>query len=193
VLAAGLLVSAAPAWAQSPVRAAPTTRPDGGLWWSVSGGAGSAKLTCDLCDPTRDVGAALEAAVGTYASSQLRVGVEAGGWTYLAGDFRESVYSAGLAAELHPWRTRGLHLIGGLGWAGYRAGEVDVDEEGFRYDAVRIRLGAGWDLPLTGSWVVGNRLTLDASSLGTLRDRGNAVANRVGLSVVRLGIYVRSR
>ena len=51
----------------------------------------------------------------------------------------------------------GLHLVAGLGWSGYRA-------ELITYDAVRMSLGAGWDLPLTGSWVVGNRIMLDAAS-----------------------------
>ena len=110
-------------------------------------------------------------------------------------DFRETVYTAGVVAEIHPRAGSGLHLIGGLGWSGYRAGNVDADpdELGFHYNAPRLRLGIGWDLPLGASWSVGNRVTLDASSLGTLTNEGAPVANAVGLSLVRFGIYLRRR
>jgi hypothetical protein len=169
----------------------------GGVWWSASVAAAGARLTCgDVpCDPTRDAGPAVEAAIGTYATPFVRVGFDGGAWTFRDGDFRESVYTAGLVAEVHPRARSGLHIIGGLGWTGYRANDVDADEDelGFHYNALRLRLGAGWDFPLTSSWSVGNRLTLDASSLGTLSDEGQPVATSVGLSLVRFGIYLRYR
>jgi hypothetical protein len=169
----------------------------GGVWWSASVAAAGARLNCaDVpCDPTRDGGPAIEAAIGTYATSAVRIGFDGGAWTFRDGDFRESVYTAGLVAEIHPRPRSGLHLIGGLGWSGYRANEVDVDEDdlGFHYNALRLRVGAGWDLPLMASWSVGSRLTLDASSLGTLSDDGQPVATSVGMSVVRFGIYLRYR
>jgi len=96
------------------------------------------------------------------------------------------VYSAGFAAELYPDPTSGLHLIGGLGWVGMRA-------EDFEYDAVRLLVGAGWDLPLTGSWSVGQRVTLDAASFGALRVDGEPVVESVGLSVVRVSAFLRHR
>ena len=168
---------------------------DAGMWGSISAAAGGARLACDICDPTRDGGPALEVAFGTHASPTVRVGIDGGGWTFRDGDFRETVYTAGVVAEIHPRPGSGLHLIGGLGWSGYRANDVDADpdEQGFRYDGVRLRLGLGWDLPLAGSWSVGNRVTLDASSLGTLHDEGVPIARSVGLSLVRFGVYLRRR
>ena len=192
VLLAGALALPASALAQS----TPGQARSGGMWWSVSAAAAGARLTCDLpCDPTRDAGPAIEAAVGTYATPAVRVGVDGGAWTYRDEDFRETVYTAGVVAEIHPRAGSGLHLIGGLGWSGYRAGNVDADpdELGFHYNAPRLRLGIGWDLPLGASWSVGNRVTLDASSLGTLTNEGAPVANAVGLSLVRFGIYLRRR
>jgi hypothetical protein len=167
----------------------------GGMWWSVSAAAGGARLACDICDPTRDAGPALEGAIGTYASPAVRVGVDAGAWTFREDDFRETILTAGVVAEVHPRRGSGLHLIGGLGWSGYRANDTDPapDQEGFQYDGVRLRLGAGWDLPLTSSWSAGNRVTVDAASLGTLKDEGTPIARSVGLSVVRFAIYLRHR
>lgn len=184
-LLAGLLaLHVTPALAQS-----------GGMWWSVSAAAAGARLACDICDATRDAGPAIEAAIGTHASPVVRFGVDGGAWTFREDDFRETVLTAGVVAEVHPRAGSGLHLIGGLGWSGYRANDIDPapDQDGFRYDALRLRLGAGWDLPLTSTWSVGNRVTLDASSLGTLKDEDTPIARSVGLSVVRFAIYLRHR
>lgn len=157
-----------------------------GVWWSVAGGIAGARLSCDLCDHGRDIGPAVRAAIGAYASPMLRVGLEAGGWAHDEGDVREALYTAGLTTELHPLPGRGFHLIGGIGWAGYRVEEL-------AYDAARLVLGAGWDLPLTRSMVVGNRVTFDMASFGTLTNEGRPVARDVGLSLVRVGVYLRHR
>jgi hypothetical protein len=156
------------------------------MWWELSAAAGGMRLSCGICDPTRELGPAVNAAFGTYAGADLRIGLEAGGWANDDGDIREKVYRAGLVAQLHPRPRSGLHLLGGLGWSGYRA-------ELFAYDAVRLTLGAGWDLPLTGDWVVGNRVVLDASSFASLNNDEGTVATSVGLSVLTFGVYLRRR
>lgn len=157
-----------------------------GLWWGASLEAAGTRLTCDLCDRNRDLGGAVEVTLGAHASPNLRVGVDVGGWTRADGDVREKVYTAGIVAEVHPRSTSGLHLIGGVGWSGYRADD-------FSLDAPRLRVGAGWDLPLTGSWVAGNRLVLDSASFASLDSDDTTVSSAVGLSVLRFGIYVRHR
>jgi hypothetical protein len=192
VLTVGALALPVSVFAQA--RGAPAR--SGGIWWSASAAAAGVRLACDApCDPSRDKGPAIEGAIGTYATPAVRVGLDVGAWTFRDDDFREKVYTAGVMAEVHPRSGSGLHVIGGLGWTGYRAGEVDADpdELGFTYNAVRLRLGVGWDFPLWSEWTVGNRVTLDASSLGTLSDEGAPIANSVGLSVVRVGIYLRYR
>lgn len=155
-------------------------------WWTASASAQGTRLVCDLCDTSRDLGPALDFVIGRYATPGTRVGLEAGYATTTNDGTRETVWSSGLVAELHPREGSGLHLIGGLGWAGYRAAS-------FAYDAVRLRLGVGWDLPLAGSWVVGNRLTYDASSWGSLRSDGAPVMESVGLGTIRFGMYVGRR
>ncbi|MGE0158577.1 MAG: outer membrane beta-barrel protein [Gemmatimonadales bacterium] len=167
----------------------------GGVWWSGSVAAAGARLACDVCDPTRDAGPAVEVAAGTYASPSVRVGLDGGAWTFRDDDFRETVYTVGAVTEVYPRAGSGLHVIAGLGWTGYRANDVDApdDQLGFHYNALRLRVGAGWDFPLTSGWSVGNRVTLDASSLGTLSDEGQPIATSVGLSLVRFGIYLRYR
>jgi len=190
------LLAAGTSWLPTAAAAQPAQASgSGGIWLSVAAAAGGARLTCDICDPTRDAGPSVEAAFGTHASPYVRVGVDGSAWTFRDEDFRETIWSAGLVAEVHPRRGSGLHVIGGLGWTGYRANDIDPDpaDVGFHYDALRVRLGVGWDLPLSASWAVGNRVTLDASSLGTLHDEGAPIAQSVGLSVVRFAFYLRRR
>lgn len=172
----GLVLMAAPAAAQD-------GRPSG-LWLDIAAAAGSAHLTCDLCESERDLGGSVEIGFGAWAHPTLRVGLDAGVWTRSDNNTRETVYSSGVIAAVYPRPTSGLHLIAGLGWAGLRA-------EDFTYDAARLRLGAGWDLPLTAGWVAGNRITVDGASFGSLRSGSSTAVESVGLSVVRFTLYIR--
>lgn len=159
---------------------------DEGTWWAVTVGAGSARFTCDLCAVGRDSGPWIGVAVGASASEAVRVGVEGGSWTHLDDGIREWVHRAGVVAHVYPRVGSGLHLIGGAGWAAYRAGE-------FRYDSGRLTVGVGWDLPLAPGWSVGNALTLDASSFGSLKNGETTLDRDVGVSVVRLGVFLKHR
>lgn len=158
----------------------------GSVWFAASVGGAGARLTCDLCQPARDLGPSINLSIGAYASPRIRVGIEGGWWSHDEGDSRESVYRAGIVAHLIPNADKGLYLLGGFGWSGYRV-------ESFRYDAPRLTLGVGWDLPLTDRWAVGNSLTLDAASFGTLKNDEATLARSVGLSLVRLSVGIRRR
>lgn len=156
------------------------------LWYELTVGGSGARLTCDVCAPARDVGAAAAVAVGAYAGTRLRVGVEMSRWTYRDAGIREHIKGVGVIAHLVPDPKRGLYLLGGAGWSAYRAGD-------FTYDAPRITVGLGWDLPAFGNWVVGNVVALDAASFGALRSDGITVVRDVGLSAVRASVQLRRR
>lgn len=170
----------------APVAAQDVSAARQGLSWGLAVSAGGAHLTCDLCDTSRDLGGGAEAIIGSWAAPALRVSLEGGMWTRSDDNVRENVFTAGIVGAIYPRQGSGLHLIGGLGWTGYRV-------EDFTYDAVLLRLGAGWDLPLMEGWVAGNRITVDGSSFSSLRNDGTAVSPSVGLSVVRLTLYLRRR
>jgi hypothetical protein len=158
--------------------------PGSGLWWELSLGAAGSRLSCNLCDPEREAGPTADLAVGAYASRRLRVGVHGGIWMHDDDGDRESIYRAGVLAQLHPKVGSGLHVLAGVGWSGYRAGE-------FGANTARLSFGAGWDLPLASGWVVGNSVMLDASAFGALKNEDITVARGIGISVLRLGVFLR--
>jgi hypothetical protein len=162
----------------------PAADPSSTLWYGLTAGGAGMRLTCDLCQPARDLGPAVTVSVGAHAGDDLRVGLEAGGWTHEQGTVRERMYALGLVAHLVPDRTRGLYLLGGLGWTGYRSGD-------FSYDAPRLTVGLGWDVPLFGAWSVGNVVALDASSFASLRNDEATVVRNVGLSSLRVAVQLR--
>jgi hypothetical protein len=174
---------AAPAGAQVAPEAEGRRSP---LWYGITLGGAGMRLSCDLCQPTRDVGPAVTVSAGAYGTDRLRVGLEASGWTYEDGSVRERMYGLGLVAHLTPSPRRGLFLLGGFGWSGYRAGDLT-------YDAPRVTLGVGWDVPVFGTWVVGNVLSLDGAGFAGLRNEGVTVVRNVGLSHLRFGVQLLRR
>lgn len=156
------------------------------IWYELTLGGSGMRLTCDFCQPARDVGPSMTFGLGAYASPRVRVGVEMGMWTYGNEDVREHLQNAGVVAHIVTNPQTGVYLIGGFGWSGYRAAE-------FKYDAPRVTVGLGWDIPAGGKFVVGNVVTLDAAAFATLRTDEITVLNNVGLSVVRAAVKVRRR
>lgn len=152
-------------------------------WFGFALGGAGTRLTCDLCQVSRDLGPAAEFSVGSFARPDLRVGVEFGTWMHDDRGSRETIYRAGVVAHLRPDLDRGVHLTGGFGWLRYKAGQ-------FRYDAPRVSLGAGWDYPFSSRYRIGNQVTLDATSFGSLRNGDTAVVRNVGISLVRVSIQL---
>ncbi len=156
------------------------------LWWSVGAGAGSVRLTCDICATDRDQGVTLHLGLGAHARDNLDVGLELGAWTREDGNVRETARRIDLRAILRPWAGSGFHVIGGIGWIGYSADELG-------YDSVALSAGAGWDFPLSGRWRVGNRVLLDAASYGSFSNDQGVAASEVSLSIARLEVVLIRR
>ncbi|HSR40794.1 MAG TPA: hypothetical protein VLL48_01450 [Longimicrobiales bacterium] len=157
-----------------------------GPWWEVGVEGGALRFTCDICATERDVGRSYHVAAGLWAPSRLAVGLEAGWWRHRDDDIQERVYRLGVVGRVHPRPENGLHALAGVGWVGYRAGD-------FTYDGLKLSLGVGWDLPLADRLVVGNRLTLDAASFGTLFNGDERVVGDVSVSLVRFTVLVGYR
>jgi len=153
------------------------------FWFGASMGGAGARLTCDLCDPSREIGPTAEISFGSWARPDLRVGVDVGGWTHDDAGDRETSLRAGVVAFLRPNLRRGIYFTGGFGWMRYSAGD-------FRYNAPRLSLGAGWDHLLGDRYRIGNQITLDATSFGSLKNEDTSIARNVGFSLVRVSVQV---
>jgi hypothetical protein len=188
VLCTGFLLATAPAAraqdagarSTAPAPAAPN------IWYAVTVGGAGVRLTCDACQAARDVGPQFSVSSGAHANPRLRVGVELGRWSYEEDAVRETVTSLGVVSHVKvgPDPRRGIYLLGGIGWSGYRAGE-------FSYDAARLTVGAGYDLPFVGRWVIGNVLALDAAAFAPIKDEDVVAMRDVGLSSVRFSLQLR--
>ena len=154
------------------------------LWYEVTVGGTGMRLTCDLCQPARDLGPTITASVGANASARVRVGLELSRWTYKNEAAREQMHGLGVVAHLTPDPRRGLYLLAGFGWAGYRAGD-------FSYDAPRVTLGAGWDVAAFGRWTIGSAVALDAAAFAPLKNGNVTVMRSVGLSALRVSVQLR--
>lgn len=185
VLAGTLAAAAIGASSPAPLVAQSTDAPEG-FWWSAGVGAGALRFQCDLCATSRDLGPTVEVAAGSWARRGLAVGVDGGFWTFDDDGVREAAYRAGLVAQLYPDPSRGLHFTLGAGWIGWRADE-------FRYDALRVGVGAGWDVAAVGRFVLGNALTLEGAAFGGLSNGDRRVVDAAGLSMVRWQVFVKRR
>lgn len=159
---------------------------DSRMWYGLALGGGGTRLACDICDPTRDSGPSVALSFGAYARDYLRIGVEGSRWSHRDGGASETVNALGLVAHLALPAWRGLYVIGGGGWSGYRAGP-------YRSDAPRATLGLGYDVPIAAGWVVGNVLSLDASWPAEIKNDDIAVVRNAGLSTVRVGLQIHRR
>lgn len=158
-----------------------------GFWWDAGLGFTSMQVTCRLCTGDIDSGPSLDLAAGAWASPRVAVGIEVGGWTHLDSDVRERVLRAGLSGRYTPSLDSGFHLIGGLGWMGYRA-------DRFHYSTVNLLAGLGWRLPVSAGWSVGNRLVFDAAPFATLKNDGVSVpGGSVRTGALRLSVFVAPR
>lgn len=154
------------------------------VWYQVTVGGAGTRLSCDICQTARDLGPTITVSVGANAGARVRVGLELSRWTYEEEAVRERTHGLGVVAHLTPDPQRGLYLLAGFGWEGYRAGD-------FSYDAPRVTLGAGWDVVTFGRWTIGSAVALDAAAFASLRNGETTVVRSVGLNALRVAVQLR--
>ena len=164
-----------------------TPGPDGDrFWWDAGIGVTSMQMRCGLCTGDIDAGPSLDLAGGAWASPHLAVGIELGGWLHDDDGVRERTLRAGLTGRWSPKLASGFHVVGGLGWMGYRAEE-------FHYGTLNLQMGVGWVLPITEGWAVGNRLVFDTAPFGTLKNDGVPVAGGIRMGALRFSVFAGPR
>ena len=156
-----------------------------GLWLGAGVGAGWGRVSCDVCQTSRDLGPTAFVRVGTSVRPGVRVAGEATVWTHEVEDERENMGAAMAVLYLHP-RQGPLYVKGGLGYVGYRAGEA------ISMNAIGLQLGAGYELRL-GSLALNNYVNLIGSSFGSLKNDDTTIAEDVSTTLLQFGVGLTLR
>ncbi|HEY0673665.1 MAG TPA: outer membrane beta-barrel protein [Longimicrobiales bacterium] len=158
---------------------------NGGVSLAVGAGAGWARVSCDICQTSRDLGPSAFVRVATAVRPGLRVAAEATAWTHEVEDERENLGSLMALLYLHP-KASALYVKGGLGYVGYRAGE-DIG-----MNALGMQFGAGYELRL-GGLGLNNYVNLIGSSFGSLKNDDTVIAEDVSTTMLQLGVGITLR
>jgi hypothetical protein len=151
-----------------------------GLSFGLGVGAGWARVSCDICQTSRDLGPSAFARVATAVRPGVNVGAELTAWTHEVEDERENM-GALMAVLLMQPRQGPLYVKAGLGYLGYRAGE-DIG-----LNAVGMQFGAGYQLRL-GGLALNNYVNLIGSSFGSLKNESTTIAEDVSTTLVQFGV-----
>ena len=148
-------------------------------------GAGWGRVSCDVCQTSRDLGPTAFVRVGTALRPGVRVAGEATAWTHEVEDERENMGAAMAVLYLHP-QQGAFYVKSGIGYVGYRAGD-DI-----ALNAVGVQLGAGYDLRL-GGLALTNYLNLIGSSFGSLKNGDATIARDVSTTLLQFGVGLTLR
>ena len=148
-------------------------------------GAGWGRVSCDVCQTSRDLGPTAFVRVGTSVRNGVHVAGEATIWTHEVEDERENMGALMATLYLHPQRGA-LYVKSGLGLVAYRAGEQ------IALNSVGLQLGAGYDLRL-GGLAITNYLNLIGSSFGSLKNGDATIAEDVSTTLLQFGVGLTLR
>lgn len=162
-----------------------------GVWVGLGFGAGSAEATCSVCDPPRRSGPVAHARLGGTVSGHTLLGVEGTGWLTNGGAIDRALMMVTGIAVVYPWRGRGLHLQGGLGYYQYveASDSIELSTQG-----LAVQVGAGFDVPLASGFSLSPFAALVASGFGNPTRRVKATGQMLPLlsdmtiSFLRVGL-----
>ena len=158
--------------------------PGRGFWLSAGLGTGSQQVACEICRADRNGGWAARFAFGHRIRPGLDLGGEIHGWVDRTDDIQFRSLAILPAVYWRPGRRAKYHLIGGIGYTTYRAGN---DDETISSSGLGFTAGAGLDLSVAGRLFLTPFATFTASFLANLKHERTDIT-RAQLSLLQLGI-----
>jgi hypothetical protein len=158
---------------------------DAGLSLGAGVGAGWVRVSCDICQTSRDLGPSAFLRVATAIKPGLRVAGEVTAWTHEAEDLRENLGAAMAVLYVQP-HDGALYFKTGLGYVGYRAGD------NIALNSAGMQLGAGYELRI-GGLALSNYLNLIGSSFGSLKNEDTTIADDVRTTLLQFGVAFNLR
>lgn len=156
-----------------------------GAWFDVGGGAGWARVSCDICRANRNLAPSLRGAVGITVSPSLLLGADGMLWRAAEGTVTEWLGAAGAAVFWYPNPAKPLQLKGGVSYASYRATDEEHALTGGAFGPV---LGVSYEWRLGSSLGLAPYVTVHVASLGgELKFDGEPIASDLSLSALQFG------
>lgn len=179
ILSAALLLTLAPDLVAQPLRQ--------GFGGGIGLGIGSAQVTCDDCDDSRESGLSGFLRLGGYVTPGLLLGLESNGWVRSEAGVDEQLgYLSGVAV-VYPDSRQTWFFKGGLGYSMHRA-ESATDE--LTVSGVAVSVGTGVDIPLSRSVALSPYANYLRTFSGTVRLNGVDAGLTVGVNVIQAGLAV---
>jgi hypothetical protein len=156
-----------------------------GAWFDVGGGAGWARVSCDICRANRNLAPALRGAVGVTLSPSLLIGADGMIWRAGEGSVTELLGAVAAVAYWYPNPMKPLKLKGGLSYTSYRASD---EEHALTGGAFGPTLGLSYEWRLGSSLGLAPYVTVHVASLGgELKFDGAPIAGDLSLSSLQFG------
>jgi opacity protein-like surface antigen len=157
-----------------------------GPFIGVGLGYGSAKLSCSLCDVSRQGEISGFAKLGFALTQQFLIGVEADVWRDKT-TISKQLTSFGLSLWMYPSRTSGFYLKAGGGWSKYSAS--DNDDE-FNTTAFSGQVGVGYEVAVAKSVSVGPYVNFIGTSSSDFRFNDTVIDGSANTSLIQIGMSV---
>ena len=156
-----------------------------GFFLGLGGGAGSARIECDLCSNETEQGGAGWFTIGGTVGQHLRLAGDLNGWTQDDKGTRTSLMTGTFSALFYPWAEGNFFLKAGLGYSHTIINDNDVDlmAEGQGFGGVA---GIGYDLWIGHSLSLTPQLTVFGGNTGDVKDGGTVALQDSNFSVAVL-------
>ena len=160
-----------------------------GFFLGLGGGAGSARIECDLCSDETKQGGAGWFTIGGTVSRHLRLAGDFNGWTQDDKGTRTTLATGTVAALLYPWAEGNLFLKAGLGYSHTIVNDNDagLKAEGQGFGGA---FGIGYDLWVGHDLSFTPQFTVFGGNTGDVKDGGTVVLqdSKFSAAVLTLGL-----
>jgi outer membrane autotransporter protein len=149
-------------------------------------GYGSAKLSCTLCQESREGDVSGFAKMGYALTEQFLLGLEVNAW-YDKKDVSKLLGSFGVSFWMYPSRTNGFYIKAGGGLSKYSASK---DDDHFKTSALSGQVGVGYDVAISKSVALGPYANFIGTSSSEFHFNNTVVDGSANSSLIQVGLSV---
>lgn len=156
-----------------------------GFFLGLGGGAGSARIECDLCSDETKQGGAGWFTIGGTVSRKLRLAGDFNGWTQDDNGTRTSLGTGTFAALFYPWSEGNFFVKAGVGYSHTIINDNDAGLEAHG-QGFGGAFGIGYDLRVGQGLSFTPQVTVFGGNTGDVKDGSTVVLQDSNFSVAVL-------